>query len=84
MENKNDKKESNRLYYLNNKADITEKLYRKEECDCCGRKVNHQNMTKHKLTKYCMKRIQQKTDNEILEKVKNNEWLKNAIQKLVN
>jgi hypothetical protein len=43
----------NKKYYESHKTKIAEKLYVKEECENCGRKVNHQNMNKHMKTKYC-------------------------------
>ena len=66
------KKESNRIYYENNKLKIAEKLYTKEECECCGRVISHQNMSSHKKTTYCRKIFEKRNNDTILNKVKEN------------
>lgn len=61
MENKKQDKEQEmkeykKQYYAKNKDNIAEKLYAKEKCPCCGKKVNHQHMTKHQKTPRCIKK----------------------------
>ena len=45
----------NKQYYAKNKESITAKLYKKVECDVCQRIVRHQQLSKHKKTKICLK-----------------------------
>ena len=52
---KEKQKEYNKKYYGENKEKILSKVLEKKECPHCNRKINHQNMSKHIKTKYCMK-----------------------------
>ena len=68
--NSEDKKKYNAEYYAKNKAKIAEKLYQKEECPICQRKVSHQNMIKHRKSSYCKARDKSKislSDEELKE-----------------
>ena len=59
------RKEYNKNYYATKKAEISKKLYTKEECQFCKRIVGHQQMSKHIKSKFCQKRSN-KTDVEML------------------
>ena len=50
---KDKRKEYNKKYYSQKKDEIKAKLFVKEECVNCGRKVNHQNFKKHQTSKLC-------------------------------
>lgn len=78
-----DKKELNKIYYEKNKADIAAKLYHKEKCEMCGRVVSHQNINKHKNTKYCRTHHEKQNDIELLNKVKNNIEVYSAIENIL-
>lgn len=43
-------------YYKANKEKQAKKLYAKETCPCCGKKVNHQHITDHQKTARCIKK----------------------------
>jgi len=43
-----------KIYYENNKQRIKSQMMQKEQCQLCQRKVNHQNMNRHKQSKLCM------------------------------
>lgn len=63
------KKESNKKYYAQKKAQIAEKLYKKEECSRCGRVVSHQNINKHQKSRLCMSRSEKPKIDMLMEKV---------------
>jgi hypothetical protein len=44
-------------YYKKNKDAILEKVMVKEQCPHCDRMIAHQQMAKHKKTKYCKSRL---------------------------
>lgn len=46
----------NKKYYKENKDRLAEQLYKKVECDGCGRSVNFQNLNKHKKSVLCKNR----------------------------
>jgi hypothetical protein len=52
---KEKQKEYNKKYYELNKTKILCQVLEKKECPYCNRKINHQNMSKHSKTKYCIK-----------------------------
>ena len=53
---KKDMKTYKKEYYQKNKEKITSKLYAKETCPCCSRKVSHQHMNDHQKTASCIKK----------------------------
>ena len=53
------RKEYNKKYYADNKATICGKLAEKEACIICGKEVNHQNITRHQMTKKCIGKAKQ-------------------------
>lgn len=50
------RKEYNKKYYETKKDAIKKKLFTKEECPKCNRKVSHQNINKHQKSSYCIAR----------------------------
>lgn len=46
-------KEYRKQYYQQNKKAILSKLYKKVECEICGRKVNHQQLKRHQKLPIC-------------------------------
>lgn len=69
-------KEYNDKYHRENKDKIKEKVCLKEACEHCGRIVQHQQMQKHQMTKFCEKR--RKLKNKILLEKNENANEKNA------
>ena len=55
-EPKQDRKQYMNDYYKKNKEKVLAKVLAKEVCPYCDRKVAHQQMQKHKQSKYCKTR----------------------------
>lgn len=60
-------KEYRKQYYQQNKKAILSKLYKKVECEICGRKVNHQQLKRHQKLPIC--RPKQNETDELKEQI---------------
>jgi hypothetical protein len=75
-----DRKEYNKKYYADKKAEICKKLFVKVECQLCSRSVTHQNLPKHMKSSYC--KLRQERNKPKLDILNELEQIKQELQDL--